>query len=181
MSTFVSKQPVAHRIDPRNLEALDLPDGQTLEFLVAPEETGDVFCMMRGTVHPGGYVPLHSHADAETFFPISGELEGLTQTADGFAWVHLGPTDMFHVPGGAKHAWRNASQEPGVVMIVTTGKMGRFFREIGRPITARGQRPAAPPSAEAIRQFLETARRYGYWMATPEENAAVGLAVPRMP
>lgn len=65
-------------------------------------------------------------------------------------------------------------------MIVTTGKMGRFFREIGRPIAARGQRPA-PPSAEAIRQFLETARRYGYWMATPEENAAVGLAVPRMP
>lgn len=111
MSAFVSKQPVAHRIDPRNLEALDLPDGQTLEFLVAPEETGDVFCMMRGTVHPGGYVPLHSHADAETFFPISGELEGLTQTADGFAWVRLGPTDMFHAPGGGET--RMAQRVPG--------------------------------------------------------------------
>jgi hypothetical protein len=38
--------------------------------------------------------------------------------------------------------------------------------------------PAGPPSAEAIERFLATAERYGYWNATPEENAEVGLALP---
>jgi len=34
---------------------------------------------------------------------------------------------------------------------------------------------AWPPSGPAVRQFLGTAARYGYWNATPEENAEVGL------
>jgi hypothetical protein len=33
-----------------------------------------------------------------------------------------------------------------------------------------------PP--DAIRHFLETAERYGYWNASPEENAQAGLRLP---
>jgi hypothetical protein len=77
---------------------------------------------VRGTIPPGVLVPLHSHTDPETFLPISGELEGLVVSPEGFAWVAIGP-----------------------------------------------------PTDEAIARFLVTAERYGYWNATPEENAAVGL------
>ncbi|AZN99804.1 cupin domain-containing protein [Mesorhizobium sp. M9A.F.Ca.ET.002.03.1.2] len=60
-------------------------------------------CVMGGTVPPGVTVPLHSHADPETFIQISGEIEGLSQSPEGFVWVSIRPGDIFHVPGGAKH------------------------------------------------------------------------------
>ena len=30
---------------------------------------------------------------------------------------------------------------------------------------------AASPSPDEIQRFVKTAERYGYWLATPEENA----------
>ena len=48
-------------------------------------------------------------------------------------------------------------------ILVSTARIGRFFREV------------AAPSGDPIEHFLATAERYGYWNATPEENAAVGL------
>jgi hypothetical protein len=47
--------------------------------------------------------------------------------------------------------------------LVSTGTIARFFREIA------GRGPE---------EFLEIADRYGYWNATPEENAEIGLTIP---
>jgi hypothetical protein len=60
---------------------------------------------------------------------------------------------------------------------VSTPKIGAFFREVGRPLRAGGT-PAWPPPDDVLRHFAATAERYGYWNATPQENAAVGLALP---
>ena len=117
-------------------------------------------------VPPGAIVPLHSHADPETFLPIAGELEALVDEDGRFAWVRVGPGDVFHVPGDAKHAFRNPAGEPAVMTIVSTARIGRFFREVG---TAPD---AGPPPPE---HFAATSARYGYWNATLEENLAVGL------
>jgi hypothetical protein len=48
-----------------NYAVIDMLDvgGQTLEMLSWPSEEP---CVIRGTMPPGGGVPLHSHADAET-------------------------------------------------------------------------------------------------------------------
>ena len=48
------------------------------------------------------------------------------------------------------------------MFLVTTGTLARFFREV-----------AADPDG-----FLGISDRSGYWNATPEENAAIGLTVP---
>jgi hypothetical protein len=62
-----------------------------------------------------------------------------------------------------------------VAYLITTTKLARFFQEVGRPVTATPQ----PETAEGLGQFLarfETvSAKYGYWNATPEENAAVGI------
>jgi hypothetical protein len=84
---------------------------------------------------------------------------------------------VFHVPGGAKHAFRNHWREPTVMMSITTTRLGAFFVEVGRPVPP-GTHPASQPSADAIRHFLETAARYGHWIATPEENMGVGIDLP---
>jgi hypothetical protein len=36
---------------------------------------------------------------------------------------------------------------------------------------------SAPPTPEAMEQLFATAARYGYWMASPEENAAIGISL----
>jgi hypothetical protein len=61
------------------------------------------------------------------------------------------------------------------MLVISTSRIGRFFREIGKPAVPGA--PAAPPSPEEIARFLKVSEKYGYWNAPPEENARVGLRV----
>jgi uncharacterized RmlC-like cupin family protein len=169
-------EPVGHLYDPRKGEKLDVL-GPTIQYVTTPDADDRDPCVMRGTIPPGVVVPLHSHADPETFIVLSGRLEGLATAREGVTWIPVGPGDIFHVPGNAKHAWRNPSREPAVTIIASTAKMGRFFRELGIPI-GPANTTARPPSDATFQRFLETAERYGYWNATPEENAAVDIVLP---
>jgi hypothetical protein len=58
-----------------------------------------------------------------------------------------------------------------VTLIITSGRLGRFFQEIGGPVTDEPQ--SATP--EELAHFLEIAATYGHWTATPEEHIAVGI------
>ena len=149
--------------------------GPTVEFLVLPSESSAGYCIMKGTVPPGVSVPLHSHPDDESFFLLSGRLETLDQRKDGFEWINMNAGDFHHVPQDVKHAWRNQSNQPAVTIIVTTPRLGRFFQEIGRPVTTDAF--PQPPSPADIQHFVEVAARYDHWLASPQENAAVGIKV----
>jgi quercetin dioxygenase-like cupin family protein len=140
--------------------------GPTVQILASAEDDGGP-CLMRDVIPPGVAVRLHRHADPETFVAESGALEGLVDAGDGARWVPIRAGDAFHVPSNARHAFRNASAEPAVTLMTTTARIARFFREV-----------AGPPSPEAIERFLRVSERYGYWNATPEENAAVGVPLP---
>jgi hypothetical protein len=49
----------------------------------------------------------------------------------------------------------------------------RFFQEVGRPVAADAF--PRPPFEGDVRRFAEVAARYGHWLASPQENAAVGI------
>jgi quercetin dioxygenase-like cupin family protein len=165
----------AHLVEPDMIETYSVM-GPTLQFLT-PDGGDEAPCIMRGTMPEGLIVPLHSHPEPETFIALSGEVEGLAESQDGFKWMPVRPGNVFHVPGGAKHAWRNWSPGEATAIVVTAPSLGRFFREVGTPVVPDGP-PPPPPTEEAVRRFLEIAERYGYWNATPEENAEVGLKLP---
>lgn len=167
--------PEARLIDVHGLETINVL-GPTIQF-ITPATDDRAPCVMRGTVPPGIVIPLHSHADPETFIAVSGALEGLVFSGDDFRWVSIGPGNVLHVPGHAKHAFRNTGAEPAVHFVISTARMGRFFREIGTPVPP-GSGSHEPPTPEAIKRFLAVAVRYGYWNASPEENARVGLSLP---
>lgn len=167
----------AHLIQTNRLEMVDVL-GPIIGFLTPPASDDTSSCVLLGMIPPGGFVPLHSHPDPETFIAISGDLEGLTERPSGFDWVQIAPGRAFHVPANAKHAFRNRSLHPAVSYVATTARLGRFFREVGAPV--RQQRHAGPPSPEMVRHFLDTAQRYGYWNGSPEDNAAVGIRLPAM-
>jgi mannose-6-phosphate isomerase-like protein (cupin superfamily) len=175
MVDTVAHNDIAHLIDGGATETYDVL-GPTIQFLTEPEEDDLWPCVMRGTIPPGVVIPMHSHADPETFYVVAGEVEGLSMSGRDFTWVRIAPGDIFHVPSGARHGFRNQGQARAVMIICSTSKIGRFFRELGKLVPA-GAKPAGPPSREAIERFLETSRRYGYWNASPEENARVGISL----
>ena len=146
--------------------------GPTVEFLTSPEDEHNDFCVLKGTIPPGMSVPLHAHADTEDFVVISGSVEALQHGAQGFTWITAQAGDFIHVPGNAPHVWRNVSKEPLINLIITTKRLGRFFREAGRPATGA---PQPPPTREELARFAAISAKYGYWNATPEENATSGI------
>ena len=147
--------------------------GPTVQFLATPEEADDSHCVMKGVIPPGGVVPLHSHTGVECFLMLSGQQEVLIETDGHHRWTLCEPGDFIRVPSEARHAFRNLSDEPAVSLVTTTEKLGRFFQEVGRPVSPHDA--PMPPTPEAMQHFVVSALRAGYWLATPEENASVGL------
>jgi quercetin dioxygenase-like cupin family protein len=144
--------------------------GPIVEF-VTPENAKQI-CVMRAVVPPGVTVPLHSHDDFEDFLILAGAHQVLVDDEGRLEWRDAHAGDYIRVAGNAPHAHRNISEEPAVDLIITTAAMGRFFREVGRPIGS------PPPTAREVAHFAEIASRFGYRLATPEENAAVGITLP---
>jgi quercetin dioxygenase-like cupin family protein len=137
--------------------------------LLSPEDGG--YWVMKGTLEPGDSVPLHSHSPDEDFYLLSGVAEALMQTERGLEWKTVQTGDFIHIPGDTKHAWRNRSSARVEQIIVTSARLGRFLQELGDLIGAGGREGIM----EELRRLSE---RYGYWLGSPEENAAMGISLP---
>jgi Cupin domain len=146
--------------------------GLQIKLLSSLAMVEDAFCLVSSTMGPGAVVPLHSHPDREFFYVLDGELDAFV----GDRWRLLQDGDVLDVTDGIQHALRNLTAQPVRLLIFTTVRMGRFFKEIGRPLAAA----AEVPLAQDIERLLTTSVRYGYWNATPEEHAAVGISLPFM-
>jgi uncharacterized RmlC-like cupin family protein len=114
--------------------------------------------------------------DAEDFYIISGTQQVLVTGENGLEWHDAHAGDYVRIPGHVPHAHRNVSNEPAVELIITTARLGRFFQEIGRPVTDS----LAPPTPEEFAHFIDVAVSYGYVLGSPEDNAAVGITVPQI-
>jgi quercetin dioxygenase-like cupin family protein len=162
-----------HVVVERDGDAIDL-FGPSFQFLVAPQPSDEAPCVIKGTIPPGGSVPIHRHPGVEACFVLSGTVEVLTDEGGEAHWIAASPGDFIEIPSNAKHAFRNRSQHPVVQLLTISSKLGRLFQEIGRPIT-----PGATltrPSLDELQRLVKTCERYGYWLATPEENASAGVA-----
>ena len=119
-------------------------------------------------------VPLHAHADVEGFYVLEGQLE-VYLDGDGEApgsWRALGPGQSLTVAGHVKHAVRNVSGAPVDSMVVTTVRLARFLGDIARPPGAPVAHHGAPTAGE-IARVRQKAADYGYWLASPAENAGI--------
>ncbi|WP_059042962.1 cupin domain-containing protein [Paenibacillus rubinfantis] len=126
------------------------------------------YCLMRAEFGPGVFVPLHSHEDRETFYVLSGELEAWS---DG-SWTSIRAGEIFDVPANTKHSIKNGSNESTFVIAVSTVRMGEFFKKVGRP--AQSVKPGPPEPAD-LQNFRTVAAQYGFWLGSPEDNAAIGI------
>ncbi|MCC6589808.1 MAG: hypothetical protein IT168_24150 [Bryobacterales bacterium] len=51
--------------------------GPTIEYLTSPDDDSSDFCVVKGTIPRGSFVPMHTHGDTEGFLVLSGAVEGL--------------------------------------------------------------------------------------------------------
>jgi quercetin dioxygenase-like cupin family protein len=169
--------PFTRLIIESDCETLDVL-GPSIQFLVAPQANEEAPCVIKGTIPPGVSVPIHRHQAIEAFYVVSGNVEVFSEKEGKCQWIAAGPGDFIEVPSGAKHGFRNRSQHPVVQLITTTSKLGRFFQEIGEPMLegANGNLP----SPERLQHLIRTSERYGYWLASAEENAAAGISLAQL-
>jgi quercetin dioxygenase-like cupin family protein len=173
-ATGVTAMKTTYIFEQGTFEAVDVL-GPTIEFLMMDPIECDS-CVLLGTLPPGVFVPLHSHPDFEMFYVVSGNVDVLVESGDTLDWRSARSGDLVSVPGGAKHAFHNLGDQHVKQLIITTPKLAQFFRDAGRALIAGS--PLPPPTPAAIEHFLEVSARYGYWNATPAENAAVGINLP---
>jgi quercetin dioxygenase-like cupin family protein len=147
-------------------EWIDVVD-PCLNFLARPAPGQDDYAVILSVLGPGVVIPLHGHDDRETMYVLSGIAEAYI----GEGWQTLSKGDAIDIAGGVPHAWRNTSDAEAEILIVTTPRMERFFRDV---CPAPPETPV-PPTPEALKGLLETAQRCGYWIASPEENLEIGL------
>lgn len=151
-------------------EMLDL-FGPQIQLLTALSDEDAGYCVFRSVFPAGVSVPIHSHADRETFYILEGELQALWEDR----WRTLVGGDVYDVPGNVKHAFRNVSDAPALLLFVTTTRMGRFFHDIARPVATVP--PGPPRPADLERFYFNIAHEYGHWLGSPEDNAAVGISL----
>lgn len=151
------------------LEPLDLI-GPEIRLVTPLPKEGEGYCLFEARVPPGVFVPIHAHDDRETFYIISGEIEGLLETR----WRRFVPGNVFDVPGGAKHAFRNVSTTDVLLLVITTIALGRFFQSVGRPLS---EVPPGPPSPDTLQRFAQASLAEGHWLGSVDDNAAVGISL----
>lgn len=148
-------------------DVIDMIGGR-LEIVARADAPSADAMILRGAIAPGGGVPLHSHVDYECFHVLSGRLDVFVEQR-GWTTVEAGRSAV--VAKGERHALRNTTTEPVELAMVTNNRLARFFQEAGTP-GVRGEAPAAP-TQEKIERLLAVGARYGYWLAGPEEHAAI--------
>ena len=119
----------------------------------------------------GVVIPLHSHADPEIFYVLDGSLEVFQ--AEGWQTINAGK--VVSIPGNSRHALRNTSPSPTTSITVSKQQLYSFFRELARPFDPH--MPLAPPTPNEMQQLFSAAEKYEYWIASPDENAAIGISL----
>ncbi|MGI4757001.1 MAG: cupin domain-containing protein [Janthinobacterium lividum] len=153
--------------------------GVQLHFLIPPIDGNDRIAMYRGVVPPAVLIPLHSHREPELFYVLDGSIEIYRDTDSPHGWTTLQQDEVFSVAGGVKHALRNSFDKPCTIVLIANGTLYDFFRRVVVPGVPN--EPQLPLTAGQMQEFVGAAARYDYWMASPEENSAIGLHLPPMP
>ncbi len=149
--------------------------GVLIEFLAKPADTQTDTALVRGTMQGGLIIPLHSHADQELLYVVAGALEVFIE---GRGWHSASTGEVVVIPGNHKHALRNTTTRDVTTIAFTGSDLYYFFRELAVPADPNPSPAMTPPSPEELRKFIEANAKYGYWLGSPEENAAIGIRLP---
>ena len=146
-----SPQPFGEKQETRTIP------GTRVEVLARLGPGDEDLLLMREVVEADRVMSLYSHPEPECVFVIKGTLHVFL---DGSGWRTLGADEALHVEPGRRHALCNVGGRPVHLLTVSTVRMTRFLAEVAS---------AEPDAVSAL------VARYGYWQASPAEDAVAQL------
>lgn len=112
--------------------------GVTHTCKVTAAETAGAFSLWEDVVPPGAGVPPHTHArEDEAFYVLSGEF--VIELEGEPAPHRVAPGGFFFGARGRRHAYRNVSNEPARLLVLSVPGSGldQMFGELDAATTAR--------------------------------------------
>lgn len=155
----------ADHVGPREGRAVRTPWDELVTRKVAGQQTGGAFSLFEVEVTPRGGQPPHvQHREDEFFYVIEGRFGFLVEDGEEF---EAGPGSLVYVPKGNLHAFENAGETTGRLLVGQTpaGSYERFLEEAGKPATEES------PDAEGLAAI---AVEYGIEMVSPHPWRAPG-------
>ena len=140
--------------------------GGSLELVASFEKPAGDAVLMRSRMSPGSVAPLHSHSDPESFLVLEGEIEAFAD--DGQGWRTVAAGESVSMENGIAHSLQ-AGPSGADVIVTVNSRLAAFFRDAQRCADQEG--PTGPPTAEDVAHVAQVAKEYGYWMASPQQQA----------
>ncbi|MCJ2139011.1 cupin domain-containing protein [Methylobacterium sp. E-066] len=131
--------------------------GTLVDILVAGEETGRQFSLLRITNPPGVWTPPHRHLhEEETIYVLSGQVQVWTEGETR----SLSAGEVVILPRGQAHRLGNAGPETARALVFCTPSgFEQFVREAGQATGALAS--AQAPDAEALALLASLSSRFG--------------------
>jgi mannose-6-phosphate isomerase-like protein (cupin superfamily) len=136
-------------------------DRERIDFKATGTETQGGYFLFHNTALPGYATPLHVHTNAdEAFYVIDGEFVFRSRDDEH----PVDPGSFVYVPRGTAHAYRNAGEKVGrLIVVFTPAGTEQFFYE--GAIEAKDD--SLDPPAPDFDRLGEAAERFGTVLLEP--------------
>ena len=130
----------ADRVGPAEERSVRMPGDRLFTTKVAAERTNWAYSLFEVEVGTGGGEAHHvQHREDEWLYVLEGRFDFLVE---GVA-SEVGPGTHLYVPSGALHAYENAGEGTGRLLVVHTpgGSQESFLAAAGEPVVGPADRP----------------------------------------
>ena len=145
---------------------MGMPGMRILTRKVSGERTGGAYSLFEVTVAPGGGEGPHvQHREDECFYVLEGRFRFVVEGDR----IEAGPGSLVYVPKGNLHAFRNAGETAGKLLVSQTpgGAYEGFVEEVGEPATGGGGLPAPTGTPDNAEKLAAVGAEYGVEMVPP--------------
>jgi len=133
------------RIGPAEGRATRMPGAQLVTRKVGSDQTGGAYSLFEVTVGAGGGEGPHvQHREDECFYVLEGRFGFVVEGEQ----IEAGPGSLVYVPKGVLHAFENAGETTGKLLVSQTpgGAYEGFVEEVGEPVTDDSTQTEESPS-----------------------------------
>ena len=128
--------------------------GDVMRVLATGDQTGGAFEIFEMEGPEGSGPPPHIHPWSEAYFVIEGEADVYLDGAHSQAKAG----SFYHIPAGAKHAYRITSKSARFVVITSPAGASHFFSELDAETAG---------SCEDMGKVMAVALKHGFTVPSP--------------